>query len=124
MPGTVGVVPSNGVWFLSSDGTLNRIDPRATINGKPVPGHYIAAHGARSASAMAPPRSAPGRATDAIWVLSPGSKSLLRIGTQGPSDGKITARITFSATPGHLAVGDHVVWVDIPSAKIVIPISY
>ena len=62
--------------------------------------------------------------THAIWVLSPGSKSLVRIGTQAPDDGKITARITFSATPGHLAVGDHVVWVDFPSAKTVIPISY
>ncbi len=123
LPGTVGVVPSNGVWFVSSDGTLNRIDPRATINGKPVPGHYIAhmvplSIGGGASAIGAWPE------TNAIWVLSPESKSLVRIGTQGAADGKITAQIKFSATPGHLAVGDHVVWVDIPSAKVVIPISY
>ena len=122
-PGTVGVVPSNGVWFVSSDGTLNRIDPRLTINGAPVTGHYVEhpvslriAGGASAAGAW------PG--TNAIWVLSPATRSLVRVGTQGTQDGKITAQITFSVEPRHLAVGDHVVWVDIPSAHSVVPITY
>ncbi len=29
--GTVGVAASNGVWFVSSGGTLNRMDPRTTL---------------------------------------------------------------------------------------------
>ena len=122
-PGTVGVAPSNGVWFVSSNGTLNRIDPRTSINGQPVPGHYVEHRVSLSVRGGASAVGAwPG--INAIWVLSPGSRSLVEIGTQVPNDGKIIAEVTFSATPGHLAVGDHVVWVDFPSAKAVIPISY
>ena len=122
-PGTVGVVPSNGVWFVSSRGALNLIDPRLSINGQPVTGHYVEHAVNRRVSGGASAVGAwPG--TNAIWVLSPGSKSLVEIATGGSRNGKIIAKVTFSATPGHLAVGDHVVWVDIPSAKAVIPISY
>ena len=123
VPGTVGVVPSNGVWFVSSDGTLNRIDPRTTINGTPVTGHYVEhpvpLHRQR--------RRLRGRRV-AGHERDLGAQPRVEVTRADrdarPGDGKITARITFSATPGHLAVGDHVVWVDFPSAKTVIPISY
>ncbi len=121
-PGTVGVVPSNGVWFVSSDGTLNRMDPRTNLAEVKSSGHYVLhpvplrVEGATAVGAW--------RDTNAIWILSRASRSLVRVGTRGADDGKITARVTFGGTPGHLAVGDHVVWVDIPSAHEVIPITY
>ena len=121
--GTVGVAASNGVWFVSSGGTLNRMDPRTTLPAVSASGHYVLhpvslrIDGGASAVGAWPN-------TNAIWILSRGTRSLVRVGTQGADDGKITARVTFGAEPGHLAVGDHVVWVDIPSAHEVIPISY
>jgi serine/threonine protein kinase len=122
-PGTVGVVPSNGVWFVSSDGTLNRMDPRTALPEVKSSGHYVlhpvSQHIDGGATAVGAWPD-----TNAIWILSRASRSLVRVATQGAEDGKITARVTFGADPGHLAVGDHVVWVDIPSAHEVIPITY
>jgi len=122
-PGTVGIVPSNGVWFVSSDGTLDRMDPRTTLPAVKSSGHYVLhpvptriGGGATAVGAWPD--------TNAIWILSRATRSLVRVGTHGADDGKITAKVTFGADPGHLAVGDHVVWVDIPSAHEVIPITY
>jgi hypothetical protein len=118
--GTVGVAESNGVWFLSSSGRLDRIDPRVQVA---VAGHYKA-H-------LAPVRvgggagglgSAPN--SNSIWVLSRADRTLTRIGTNGSTDEQVTAKIAFSATPGHLAVGDHMAWVDIPTTHEVYPITF
>lgn len=122
-PGTVAVASSNGIFFVNSDGTFHRIDPRKAINGVPVGSQYLEhAVPAVINGGVSTAGAWPG--TDAIWVLSPSTKSLFRVGTHGPDDGKISAKITFSAEPGQLAVGDHIVWVGFPSAKAVIPITY
>ena len=71
-PGTVGVAPSNGVWFVSSDGTLNRIDPRTDIPAVTASGHYVEHAVPRRTSAAAPPRSAPGRTQTRSGCSAPG----------------------------------------------------
>jgi streptogramin lyase len=108
------------VWFLSSSGRLDRIDPRVQVA---VAGHYKAhlanVHvGAGAGGIGAQPTG------DAIWVLSRADHTLTRIGTNGSTDEQVTAKIVFSATPGHLAVGDHVAWVDIPTTHEVYPITF
>jgi hypothetical protein len=35
-----------------------------------------------------------------------------------------TAQVRFPAPPGRVAVGDHVVWVDIPSTGQIYPITF
>jgi hypothetical protein len=120
-PGTVGITSSDGVWFLSSTGQLDRIDPR----GPPVAvagrykGHLAGVRvGAGTGGIGSSPNS------HAIWVLSRADRTLTRIGTIGATDEQTTGQITFTATPGHLAVGDHVVWVDIPTTHQVFSITF
>jgi hypothetical protein len=118
--GTVGIAQSNGVWFLSSSGALNRIDPRQNVAvGGRYNGHLARARvGAGAGGIGAAPNS------NSIWVLSRAERTLTRIGTNGSTDEQVTAQIVFSATPGHLAVGDHVAWVDIPTTHEVYPITF
>jgi hypothetical protein len=121
-PGTVGIAPSNGVWFLSESGALDRIDPRTdpsvAVGGRYArhPVHIRAGREAAGIGAAA--------GTDSIWVLSRAERSLTRIGTSGVGNPKVTARVVFPAVPGHLAVGDHVAWVDVPSTRRVYPITF
>ncbi len=90
-PGTVGVVPSNGVWFVSSGGALNRIDPRTSINGQAVPGHYVE-HAVNPASAAAPRRSAPGRARTRSGCSAPGRSHWWRSGHAAPATARSSPR--------------------------------
>jgi hypothetical protein len=119
-PGTVGITSSDGVWFLSSTGQLDRINP---IAGKAVGGRY-SGHLAqvRVGAGAGGIGSTPGN--EAIWVLSRADRTLTRIGTNGPTNEKVSAQVTFSAIPGHLAVGDHVAWVDIPTTHQVFAITF
>ncbi|MFL5829478.1 MAG: serine/threonine-protein kinase [Solirubrobacteraceae bacterium] len=119
-PGTVGITSSNGVWFLSSTGQLDRINP---IESQAVSGRYKG-HLAKARVGAGAGGLGSTSGDDSIWVLSRADRTLTRIGTNGSDDEQVIGQITFTATPGHLAVGDHVAWVDIPTTHQVFPITF
>ena len=90
---------------------------------RPFPGTTSSTR-CRSASAAAPPRSAPGRRRTRSGCSAPGRNHSSGSEPRARATGRSRPESSSRPTPGHLAVGDHVVWVDIPSAKVVIPISY
>ncbi len=124
IPGVVGIAPAFGVWFLSSDGGLTRVNPQksAEVN---VGGHaqYREYQHQGQAGSDAVGLGSAGENGDVIWALSRGDRNLTAIGSHDPNTAKTVAKIHFGAEPGQLAVGAGVVWVSVPSAKLLYPIS-
>jgi Protein kinase domain len=119
-PGTVGITSSNGVWFLSSTGQLDRINP---IESQAVAGRYKG-HLAQARVGAGAGGIGSSHGDSSIWVLSRADRTLTRIGTSPPNDEQVIGQVTFTATPGHLALGDHVAWVDIPTTHQIFPITF
>ena len=117
-PGTLGIASSNGVWFLSS--SLTRVDPRAQA----ATGGVYAAHRDQAPVGSIPAAIGALDNDSSIWVLSKGDLTLRRIATSGADNNRVIATVTFPATPGELAVGDHILWVDVPSTNMIYPIRF
>ncbi len=125
IPGVVGLTPAFGVWFLSSDGTLNRVDPRSSVavttpSGQSQYREYRN-QGSAGSSAVGPD-SFNGSSTS-LWALSRTSKTLSEIASNGSQITHVIAAVRFGASPEQLAVGDGIVWVSVPSAKLLYPVS-
>jgi streptogramin lyase len=134
VPGrTVGIAQSAGVWFLAvlgnTVGRLTRVDPRQSAEVNTPNGPQYSKHPDRAAVGPLPGGVGAINNDFSIWVLSQGDGILRRFGTGGqpaPSakpDRRLIAQIQFPS-PGYLAVGDHVLWVDIPSTGQVYPITF
>ncbi len=117
-PGTLGIAHSNGVWFLSS--ALTRVDPRTQA----ATGGVYAAHREQAPVGSIPAAIGALDGDSSIWVLSKGDLKLRRIATSGTTNNSVIATVTFPATPGELAVGDHILWVDVPSTNMIYPIRF
>ncbi len=125
IPGVVGLAPAFGVWFLSADGTLNRVDPRSSVavsgpSGQPQYREYRD-QGNAGPSAVGP--ETVNESSASLWALSRTNKTLSEIAAHGPQITHTLAAIKFGAAPEQLAVGDGVVWVSVPSAKVLYPVS-
>jgi hypothetical protein len=123
--GVVGLTPAFGVWFLSGDGTLNRVDPRSSVAARTQSGQLqyreYKDQGSVGASAVGPEASSD--TSPSIWGLSRANKTLSEIASNGPQITNVIAAIRFGAEPAQLAVGAGVVWVTLPSAKVLYPIT-
>ncbi len=117
-PSTVEIAQSNGVWFLSS--SLTRVDPRRKF----AIGATYAVHPDQAPIGNGPLGIGALDHDNTIWVLTKDDRTLRRIGTIQPHNNQTTARVVFPGTPGDLAVGDHVLWVDVPATKTVYPIGF
>ncbi len=123
--GVVGITPAFGVWFLSADGTLNRVDPRGSV-AVHTPSGQLQYREYKNQGNAGPSAVGPDALNDtstSLWALSRSNRTLSEIASNGPQITKVLAAISFGPTPEQLAVGDGVVWVSLPSAKVLYPIS-
>jgi streptogramin lyase len=134
VPGrTVGIAQSAGVWFLgalgNTDSAVTRVDPRQSAEVNTPSGPQYSKHSDQVAVGPLPAGIGAVNNDFSIWVLSQGNGILMRVGTGGQPapdakpDRKTIAQIQFPS-PGYLAVGDHVLWVDIPGTGQVYPITF
>jgi serine/threonine protein kinase len=117
-PGTVGISHSNGVWFLSM--ALTRVDPRTQAA---TAGVYTA-HANQAPVGPVPAGIGALDGDDSIWVLTKGDRSVRRIATTGADNNHVLATVIFPATPGGLAVGDHIIWIEVPGTALIYPIRF
>ena len=117
-PDTVGISHSNGVWFLSA--SLTRVDPRVSA----ATGGVYTGHADQAPVGPQPAGIGALNGDDSIWVLTKGDRTARRIATMGASNNHVLATVIVPATPGGLAVGDHIVWVEVPSTKLIYPIRF
>ena len=118
--GTVEISSSNGVWFLSAGRHLTRVDPRASA----AAGRTYAMHPDQAPVGPLPAGIGALHQDNSIWVLTKGDSMLTRIATGGADNNRVIARVKFPGVPGDVAVGDHVVWVDIPGTGQVYPVMF
>lgn len=120
----VGIAPAFGVWFLNSSGGLTRVNPQQSaevlVDGAPQYREYLNQGEAGSDGVGL---GSQGETSDGIWALSHGDRMLSEIGSHDPNTAKTIAQIKFGADPGQLAVGAGVVWVTLPSAKLLYPVT-
>jgi serine/threonine protein kinase len=119
-PNTVAIAHSDGVWFLSGNGTLTRIDPRQKINGQPVGPHYLEHLGAAHVPNPAADIAALG-SQHVIWVSSGMTVTGFNTHANGTPQ---FAQIRFAAPPGRLAVRKGILWVAVPTEGVVYPITF
>ena len=135
LPGTsIGVAQNLGVWFLGALGntqsTLTRVDPEQSKEVNTAGGPQYETHFNQIVAGPLPGGIGALPDDNSIWVLSQGENMLMRFGTGAGGTGstpkpdrQLIASIQFGS-PGYLAVGDHILWVDIPGTGQVYPVRF